>query len=553
MSPLLSSRRSRLLGACGLAGLAGGVGLATLPAAQAAPVPAPVQHVLVLSIDGMHQSDLTYYVAHHPGSALAALVAGGKEFTGAQTPFPSDSLPGMVGPFTGGNPAVTGVYYDDTYNRALLPPGTTSCAGLKPGTEVALQEAVDNNQHALDAGQGLPGLPDSILAMTANPFDVIDPAKLPVDPATCQPVYPHSYVKVNTVFEVARAAGLRTAWSDKHPAYEILNGPSNTGVQDYFTPEINSDAPTTGSPIDWTKTNALTMQYDSYKVQAVLNWIIGKNHSGTASVGVPAIYGMNFQTVSTAQKLPVSGGLAGGYLADGVTPGPLLSKAFDFINAKVGAMMNRIKVNGYAATTTIILSAKHGQSPTLPSALTRIPDGPILAAMNAQWLSTFPSAPQPLVALSVDDDGMLLWLNDRVAGPAFAKTFLLNHSGVGNDITGSPKPYTSSGLTKVYAGAEAANVIGVRQTDSRVPDVIGLAKYGTVFTGGKGKIAEHGGANPQDRNVPLVVSGAGVVPGVVGGPARTIQIAPTILTLLGLDPLALQAVQSEGTPALPLG
>ncbi len=80
--------------------------------------------------------------------------------------------------------------------------------------------------------------------MTGNPTTLLDPAQLPVDPATCQPVYPHSYLRVNTVFEVARAAGLRTAWSDKHAAYEILNGPSGTGVQDLFTPEINSDAPT---------------------------------------------------------------------------------------------------------------------------------------------------------------------------------------------------------------------------------------------------------------------------------------------------------------------
>ena len=42
---------------------------------------------------------------------------------------------------------------------------------------------------------------------------------------------------------------------------------------------------------------------------------------------------MNFQTVSTAQKLPTSDGLTGGYLADGATPGPLLSRALDYINA----------------------------------------------------------------------------------------------------------------------------------------------------------------------------------------------------------------------------
>jgi len=41
-------------------------------------------------------------------------------------------------------------------------------------------------------------------------------------------------------------------------------------------------------------------------------------------VGVPAIFGMNFQTVSTAQKLPTSDGLTGGYLPGGTVPGPLL-------------------------------------------------------------------------------------------------------------------------------------------------------------------------------------------------------------------------------------
>ena len=69
-------------------------------------------------------------------------------------------------------------------------------------------------------------MPASILSMTGQPRNVIDPALLPVDPRTCTPVYPHSYLKVNTVFEVLRAHGLRPAWSDKHPAYDILQGPS---------------------------------------------------------------------------------------------------------------------------------------------------------------------------------------------------------------------------------------------------------------------------------------------------------------------------------------
>ena len=516
---------------------------------------ATAEHVLLLSVDGLHQSDLAWYVNQHPSSSLAKLVNRGVEFTNAKTPFPSDSFPGMVGQVTGGNPRSTGVYYDDSFNHSLLPAGTTNCTGVAPGAEVTYFEQADRDPTALDAGQGLAGLPESILQMTGNAMSLLDPAQLPVDPATCRPVYPHSYVRVNTIFEVARAAGLRTAWSDKHVAYEVLNGPSGNGIQDLFAPEINSDAPTAGSSNDWTTDNALTMKYDGYKVDAVINEINGYDHSGTGNVGTPAIFGMNFQTVSTAEKLPSSDGLAGGYLADGVTPGPLLKRALDFINTKVGAMTDAIKARHLQEDTVIILSAKHGQSPQTPSALTRIPDGPIIDALNAAWTAAHPGTGD-LVAFSINDDGMLLWLNDRsTAAELFAKNFLLNHSGSGNDINGNPKLYTGSGLANVYAGSDAAAFMGVPFADARVPDIVGISQYGVVYTGKKKKIAEHGGNNAQDRDVPLVVSGNPIedAGNIVGSPVETTQIAPTILKLLGLDPNALKAVQIEQTAGLPVG
>ena len=513
------------------------------------------QHVLLISVDGLHQQDLTWYVATHPHSNLAALAGDGVEFTHAQTPVVSDSFPGLVGQVTGGDPGVTGVYYDDTWNHALDPAGTTDCRSAKPGAEVTYFEQLDKNQSRLDAGQGLAGLPNNILEMTGNPATVIDPAQLPVDPLTCQPVYPQNYIKVNTVFEVLRTAHLRTAWSDKHPAYTILNGPSGLGVQDLFTPEINSNAPKVGDSNDWTTDNALTMQYDSYKVQAVINEINGYDHSGEHYVGTPALFGMNFQTVSTAQKLPTSDGLQGGYEANGVTPGPLLRRALNFINEKVGAFVVAIRSRGLQGTTAIILSAKHGQSPTVPSALTRIDDGAIISALDSAWAAKNPSATQPLVAFAVDDDAMLMWLNDRSpAATDFAKRFLLGHDGVGNGINGNPKAFTSSGLRVVYAGAEAAHFFKVQVGDPRVPDVFGIAQYGTVFTSKQSKIAEHGGANPQDRDVPLVVAGAPIgLHGKVSGAVETTQIAPTILQLLGLDPRDLEAVRIEHTAALPIG
>ena len=357
-------RRTAIAGACTVVVTAGLLPLTTAQAHSQGrrAEKAKVGHVLLLSVDGLHQSDLASYVHAHPTSALARLVDRGTSYTHALTPVPSDSFPGMVAQVTGGNPGTTGIYYDDSYNHALLPAGTTSCKGVAPGTEVTYFEALDKDPNSLDAGQGLAGLPGSILAMTGQPRDVINPALLPVDPRTCTPVYPHSYLKVNTVFEVLRAHGLRTAWSDKHAAYDILQGPSGNGIQDLFTPEINSQADGLPAGQDWTKDNAKTQQYDGYKVQAVLNEIDGYDHSRSTKVGMPALLGMNFQSVSTAQKLPVSGGQPGGYQANG-TPGPVLTGALNFVDNQVSAMVAELKARHELDDTTIILSAKHGQSP----------------------------------------------------------------------------------------------------------------------------------------------------------------------------------------------
>jgi arylsulfatase A-like enzyme len=547
-------RRTALAGACAAVLVTGLLPVATAQAQdQHHRVERPTaRHVLLISVDGLHQADLASYVRAHPTSALARLVARGTSFTHAQTPVPSDSFPGMVAQVTGGNPGTTGIYYDDSYNHSLLPAGTTSCQGVAPGTEVTYFEALDKDPNALDAGQGLAGLPASILTMTGQPRDVIDPAHLPVDPRTCTPVYPHSYLLVNTVFEVLRTHGLRTAWSDKHPAYDILQGPSGKGIQDLFTPEINSQADGLPTGLDWTSDNAKTQQYDGYKVQAVLNEIDGFDHTRSTKVGMPALLGMNFQSVSTAQKLPTSGGQPGGYQANGA-PGPVLASALSFVDQEVGAMVAELKARNEMNSTTIILSAKHGQSPVEPAALTRIPDGPIMDGLNAAWAAAHPGA-APLVAQSTNDDAMIMWLSNRSQAAAdFAKAYLLHHNGTGNDINGNAKAYTASGLTKVFAGKDSAAFFGTRVGDPRVPDLYAFAQHGVVFTGGTGKIAEHGGADPQDRNVPLVVSGALTDSGSRSDAVvETTQIAPTILRLLGLSPRELAAVRVEGTKSLPL-
>src|SRR5579872_6058422 len=211
-----------------------------------------IEHVLLISIDGMHALDYLNCSAGVAGvnggkpycPNLAALGTSGVNFLNAQTSRPSDSFPGLMALMTGATPRTMGVNYDVAYDRALNPPamtssngnpGATCTAGTPVGTTTAYDEGIDNNKNRLDAG-----------ATGGDPtgFNAIKPEFL-VQDDNCQPVYPWNFIRVNTIYGVIHAAKGYTAWSDKHVSYSSVGGPTNTttnsNVDDYYGPEINSE------------------------------------------------------------------------------------------------------------------------------------------------------------------------------------------------------------------------------------------------------------------------------------------------------------------------
>ena len=194
-----------------------------------------IRHVLLVSIDGMHSVDFINCAAGVDGGApycpnLARLRAAGVNYLDGATSKPSDSFPGLMAIVTGATPRTMGVYYDVAFDRALAPPAAATGNGLAAGTctpgvfngtTTEYEEGIDRNQNFLNgiAATGADGGIGSI-----------DPAKLPRDPAHgCAPVYPWNFIRVNTMFGVIHHAGGYTAWSDKHPAYASVSGPTTSG------------------------------------------------------------------------------------------------------------------------------------------------------------------------------------------------------------------------------------------------------------------------------------------------------------------------------------
>ena len=99
----------------------------------------PSRHVLLISIDGMHELDFENCVASNTCPNLKALRASGVSYTRTSTSKPSDSFPGLMAIVTGGTPKLVGAYYDVAYDRVLAPPAADTGNGVLHGNCIAGQ------------------------------------------------------------------------------------------------------------------------------------------------------------------------------------------------------------------------------------------------------------------------------------------------------------------------------------------------------------------------------------------------------------------------------
>ena len=498
-----------------------------------------IKHVLLISVDGMHALDVANYVAKNPQSALAELSSHGITYTNARTPSNSDSFPGLLALVTGGSPVSHGIFYDVSYDRTIFDPTNVTCSG-PAGNFMIFDESIDlYNSHNVSQ-------------------NVIDPAKLPRIRdkfGNCVPLYPHSALRTNTIFEVAKARGWHTAWADKHPAYDLVNGPSGTGVDDLYTPEV-----TNVGGLDNTHSVVCTVENDFKKVHGVLNEIRGLTHDGKPAPGVPVIFGMNFQAVSVGQKLvtdnydnscasdnnPSINQQPGGYVDGSGTPSAVLAYGLQQTDAALASMITALKNLGLYDSTLFIVTAKHGQSPINPAKVNKpghfaslvaaLPDaGSNPAAIAIANASNCPTGPCGFVQ---DDDIALIWLQGQN----------ISNQQVTDYLNTNAVPLF---IDEVMGGAELTLKFNDPAGDSRTPDIIVEPTYGTTYTTSTAKNSEHGGFSYGDTNVGLIVSNPAFQSTVLKTPVATSQVAPSILHALGVSPNALKSVQVEKTEVLP--
>lgn len=346
----------------------------------------------------------------------------------------------------------------------------------------------------------------------------VDPTKCPqkLVNGKCINILPHLRPRVNTIWELAVTSGLKTAYTDKHPSYDILRGQSGTGFTTGYFPEINSDA------IAYTANVSNCIKYDTLHVNAFLNYIDGQqpaNSEGSLSGAVPSLWGGNFQSVSVGQKTK-------GYMNNTALDfTPDLLSAFQFVDNSLGLIINKLKAKNLYNDTLIIVASKHGQAPINPNLFKEVDPDVFTKTLGV-----------PTQSITFDDVALI---------------FLNKTSDLSKAVANLQANKTSLRIDTITYGANlTAMGYGNPATDPAVPDIIVQPVLGTIYSTSKKKIAEHGGGTDDDRHVTCFASNPRLVKKTVTDRVDTKQVAVTVLKALGLDPSKLQGAVIEKTVAL---
>jgi predicted AlkP superfamily pyrophosphatase or phosphodiesterase len=240
-----------------------------------------------------------------------------------------------------------------------------------------------------------------------------------------------------------------------------------------------------------------------------------------------------------------------------------LMQAFD---RDLGMLEDGYRKAGVLDRTVFVVMSDHGMSP-LWHTVSKTDLTNAIAKAGGQLVS------------QTYTTGAYFWLkNDAVLGKAATNIVNMHNPYIQSVYarTRTAHGYTyvrvSSGKLLRATGTEAANQYLLNSFNgSSAPDIVVAFTEGAgCEPGGQASWkADHGGTSWQAQHIPLIISGPGVRHGVSSYPARLIDVAPTVLQLMGVPvigmhgiPLAdamttqsaqrLQAQQAEAKILLPI-
>jgi hypothetical protein len=225
-----------------------------------------------------------------------------------------------------------------------------------------------------------------------------------------------------------------------------------------------------------------------------------------------------------------------------------LMRDFD---ADLGMLEDTYRKAGVLDKTLFVLTADHGFAPIDHKISHTIVNKAVAAAGTSIIRDSYHTA-------------AYVWVKDRSKNAKVAATIAKQQNPYIQSVyfrspgPDGPEYIRASGPDLLRApGAEAANQYLLSTFNGpNGPDIAVLMdEHSMLVAGGESTWkGDHGGAAWESQHVPLILSGPGVKRGqVLDYPAPLMDIAPTVLSLMGVQPTGMQGVQLAGALTNPAG
>ena len=374
-----------------------------------------IRHVLLVSIDGMHALDLANCSGENGGAVtcptLKALAKTGLVYTQASTSKPSDSFPGLTALVTGGTPKSTGAFYDVSYDRALSPPTQTTPYGIPGGPDLCPKSWA---RRSASTRRSTPTTRGWTAAAASTPTSAARSEERLRARLSAQ-FHPREHdVRGRSGRRrlhrmVGQAPVLRTRQRQQRPGrrrflcarnqFDPGSAPQVTSMKCSPLPDQTAvPIPTRGRTASRTSSATTASRSRRSSTRST------EGPQRRVHTPVPTLFGMNFQAVSVGEKLVETSTRRPAAI---MTPSARLQALANGIVRRCidRRMVSELKDDTSSTSTTIIITAKHGQSPIDPNRVLRIPADNASKAPPSSLIT-----PAPVQAL--EDDVSLLWLQN---------------------------------------------------------------------------------------------------------------------------------------------
>lgn len=228
-----------------------------------------------------------------------------------------------------------------------------------------------------------------------------------------------------------------------------------------------------------------------------------------------------------------------GHVEGGTTNPPRVIALMKTFDRDLGRIEDVYRRAGILKQTLFVITADHGMSP-----IRRFVPPSIIRNALARAHTTAPAVSY--------NTGAYIWLADPAKGRAVARNIL---------AAADPGIQSVYYLTTVHGKPRYARATAGADTALASPEVDSANRYllGTMINGHQPNVvifcrtdqtmspsttnwrADHGGAGWQSQHIPLILAGPGIQSGIVSGePAQLADVAPTVLTAMGVAPTGME-------------